>query len=389
MRAPLKILHLASFSGNIGDNANHSGFRPWLEAVAHRKAEWTELEIREFYWKERQFDESFVQLVSDFDLLVIGGGNYFELWVEHSATGTSIDIPPDVLARIRTPIFFNALGCDEGQGASATSLGRFRCFLEKLTASAQYLVTVRNDGAMATLRRHLPASLTENIHVIPDGGFFLQFAESEVPYLRASNRRIGINLASDMAEIRFRNFGKEGGYERFCDEFAHMLQRLAEEDPEIQYIFFPHIYRDLAIVSDIVSRLGDRLRRTRVSSAPYLTGPEGAQHIFGLYRECHLILGMRFHANVCALAMGVPAIGLCNYPQIKHLYREIGSPDKCVSVSEPGFSMPLGKRIGAALTDAHASAGIERAMGEVAHVRKSFEPRLAAWLQVNGLSEEN
>ncbi len=389
MSAPLKVLHLASFSGNIGDNANHSGFRPWLEAVAHRKAEWTELEIREFYWKERQFDESFVRLVSDFDLLVIGGGNYFELWVEHSATGTSIDIPSAILAQIRTPIFFNALGCDEGQGTSSIALDKFKIFLDTLTAGSKYLVTVRNDGAMATLRKHLPDSLTEKIHVIPDGGFFLQYEESEAQYLRVSNKRIGINLASDMGEIRFRNFGKEDGYERFCDEFAHMLQRLAEDDPEIQYIFFPHIYRDLAVVSDVVSRLGDRLRRTRVSCAPYLTGLVGAQHIFGLYRECNLILGMRFHANVCALAMGVPVIGLCNYPQISHLYRELGCRDACVSVSEPGFSIPLGKQIGAALTDAHAFAGIERVMDEVAQARKSFEPHLAAWLQVNGLWEAN
>ena len=44
----MKILHLASFTGNIGDNANHSGFRYWFEKY-NDEAEWTELEIREFY----------------------------------------------------------------------------------------------------------------------------------------------------------------------------------------------------------------------------------------------------------------------------------------------------------------------------------------------------
>ena len=31
-RHRLRLLHIASFSGNIGDNANHMGFRPWFEA---------------------------------------------------------------------------------------------------------------------------------------------------------------------------------------------------------------------------------------------------------------------------------------------------------------------------------------------------------------------
>ena len=93
--SPLRVLHLASFSGNIGDNANHMGFRPWFADQVGRNVEWTNCEIREFYWKERAFDADFVVLANSFDALVIGGGNYFELWVENSPTGTSIAITPE------------------------------------------------------------------------------------------------------------------------------------------------------------------------------------------------------------------------------------------------------------------------------------------------------
>ena len=78
----LRILHLASFSGNIGDNANHMGFRPWFAKQVGREVAWSNCEIREFYWKERAFDTDFVALANSYDALVIGGGNYFELW-EH------------------------------------------------------------------------------------------------------------------------------------------------------------------------------------------------------------------------------------------------------------------------------------------------------------------
>ena len=128
-----------------------------------------------------------------------------------------------------------------------------------------------------------------------------------------------------------------------------MREILADHDPEVHLLFLPHIFSDLTIVSDVIARLSDRLRRTRISCAPYVTGPAGAKHVFGLYRDCHVILAMRFHANVCALGMGIPVIGLCNYPQIDWLYKEINRPGGCLSVRSPGYSVPLLKMITAAL----------------------------------------
>ena len=76
----IKTLHLASFDGNVGDNANHSGFYRHLKAQPGYDFAIEQLEIREYYWKQRFFDDGFVDLVNDYDLLIIGGGNYFELW---------------------------------------------------------------------------------------------------------------------------------------------------------------------------------------------------------------------------------------------------------------------------------------------------------------------
>lgn len=381
----MKILHLASFSGNIGDNANHAGFRPWLESLIDHDVTWTNLEIREYYWRERKFDDSFVELTSHFDLLVLGGGNYFELWVDDSPTGTSFNIPLEVFKKIKTPIFFNALGCDEGQGVTKNSITNFKNFLEALSSSQQYLVTLRNDGAMKTLRKHVPLDLAEKVYVIPDGGFFINYPISSSSHLSASNKRIGINLASDMVEVRFKNFGKDNGYSSFCDEFASFLEKLAREDPEISFLFFPHIFRDLEIISDIISRLNDRLRRTRVATAPYLTGDAGAQYIFGLYQVCQLILGMRFHSNVCAIGMGIPTLGLCNYPQIDYLYEEINFPEGAVSVRDPKFSIYLEKVTLATLNNEKLAKSRNGALVNVRNLRKRFEGPLVSWLHHNDL----
>ena len=128
----MKVLHVASFRGNIGDNANHAGFRPWFQALAGRPIAWTEFEIRDVYRKTRAFDASFATEANAADLVVIGGGNYFELWVKDSPTGTSISVTDDVMADIRTPIFINALGVDDAQGYTKETLGRFGKFLARL-----------------------------------------------------------------------------------------------------------------------------------------------------------------------------------------------------------------------------------------------------------------
>lgn len=362
----MKVLHLASFHGNIGDNANHSGFRPWFERLAG-PVEWTDWEIREFYrsWGGKRFDESHLEYVNRFDLLVIGGGNYFELWVDHSPTGTSVEIPLELFAKIRPPVFFNALGCDAGQGTQGVA--KFNAFLDMLDKNPRVLITLRNDGAKETLRKHVPAAIAEKIATIPDGGFFLD--HEKLP----AKRRIGINLASDMAEVRFSRFA--GGIADFCREFAAAIDAAAARDPEIDFMFFPHIFRDLEIVSTVIASLSDKLRRTRVSVAPYVTGAEGAREVFGLYSQCEKIAGMRFHANVCALGMGLPTIGLCNYPQVRFLYQELNRSDRLLDVDQPGFASELCERM------VKREPRDESVLADVTRQRQAFEPRLASWLR--------
>ena len=92
----MRILHLASFTGNIGDNLNHSGlYRSLEKELGVKNFSIQEEEIREYFWKKKQFDQGIIKKFNFFDLIIVGGGNFFELWVENSRTGTSIDIPVD------------------------------------------------------------------------------------------------------------------------------------------------------------------------------------------------------------------------------------------------------------------------------------------------------
>lgn len=332
----LRVLHLASFAGNIGDLANHAGARRMLAERLGFALAFTNMEIREFYWKQRSFDEVFVEYANSFDLLIIGGGNYFELWVDHSATGTSIDITPERFARLTVPTVFFALGVDTGQGYSAQSQQRFSAFMATALGRRDMFVCVRNDGSSRALREVLGEETAARIPTMPDGGFFAN--PSGCRTAQGDSGRIGINIAGDMLE---RRFDRGLSTEDFLRELAEACRDLMDARSELRIDLMPHIWRDSALIAQLLPMIPDPYLRRRVAVGRLEPGETGLASFLQSYRDFDLVLGMRFHANVCPIGMGVPARGLLNYPQVEHLYEELDLQDRLVDVRDAGF----GKRL--------------------------------------------
>lgn len=337
----LKVLHVASFNGNIGDNANHNGFRERLTEALEREIIFTNLEIREFYqlWNLRSFNsDEFINLCNNHDLVIIGGGNFFELKWDYSHTGTTIDINEHTLDQIKTPLLFNGVGCDVAKGVSQNSVEKFRMFLERVTNDKNILVSVRNDGSYDTIKRLYGDSFDKKIHKVPDGAFFMKPKKFYFPEVKSGYKSIGINVVSDMQEIRFNSEVNDSvSYDDFINGFSIVLNELLQKYGDHQIIFFPHIYSDLNAINHLLEKMEDRYRRIRIVVAPCLTGEGSEDYIFSLYKECDLIMGMRFHSNVCAISQNIPTIALCSYKKIFDLYKEINLNDRIVEVNKIGF----------------------------------------------------
>jgi len=114
---------------------------------------------------------------------------------------------------------------------------------------------------------------------------------------------------------------------------------------DLSLVLMPHIYKDLDIIHRFIAKLAHPFRRTRVAVAPYLTGENAQEYIFDLYRKCDLVMGMRFHTNVCGIGLNVPTIGFITYPQIDNLYMELGLSDRALKVNEQGFKQKLASMI--------------------------------------------
>ena len=256
----MKVLHVASFAGNVGDIANHSGFRSWFERLIGSSVKWTDFEIRDTYRGKKTFDAEFASKANEHDLLIFGGGGFFEAWVESSPTGTSISLSEAVLSDIKIPIFFNSLGCCLDIGYTKDTVRKFKKFLQNLRSSAQYLVTVRNDGTLKNLQLIFgDPKFLENVLVVPDGGFFVQAGELSLGSRSSSRIAIGINVASDMEQVRFPGTKGLHSYDSYIAEFTEALESLAAFTGGGRLKFFP---QPPAVASAKIAK-NERLAKSR------------------------------------------------------------------------------------------------------------------------------
>ncbi|MBM7573190.1 polysaccharide pyruvyl transferase family protein [Aquibacillus albus] len=386
----IRALHIASFNGNIGDNANHNGFRNRLKEIFYCAIEYDEIEIREFYqsWNIRNFNSSeFIDLCNSYDLVIIGGGNFFELKWDYSYTGTTINIRSESLNKIDTPILFNGVGCDIAKGASESAISKFKSFLEIITNDNKYLVSVRNDGSYETIKKLYGDRYSDKIYRVPDGAFFLETKKFDFPELNNSLKSIGINIVSDMKDIRFNKELKDGiEYNDFINSISEELNTFLKINSDYQIILFPHIYSDLNAINNLLEQIDDRYRRTRIVIAPCLTGSGSEEYIFGLYKECELILGMRFHSNVCSIAQNIPTIALSSYKKIIDLYKELNLSDRVIEINKKGFQKELSEQVKYTIINKEDIKLRYKMINEnVKNESTDFYKKIKEWTEENGL----
>lgn len=337
----MEILHIASFNGNIGDNANHIGFRKIFSSLIGKEIEWTNLEIRNFYksWNIMKFNEDFVEYVNNFDLCIIGGGNFFEICHSYSVTGTTIDISKEILKKIKTPIFFNGLGFDTIRGFTEETKEKFKKFIEYLLENPKkYFVSFRNDGSKKNFEV-LYGKWDSRIKVVADGGFFINSVIKNNIFFSKQNY-IGINVAMDEHKKT-----QEVSKEIFINKIVNFINDFISKYPNYKIKFFPHIFSDIKIIYEILEKVSDRLIKYNIEIMPYLTGMENTDKFYFEYLNCKLILGMRFHTNVVGMSLNIPTIGLVSYSKMRDLYEEVDLTTRTIDIKNEEFNKEILRKV--------------------------------------------
>lgn len=338
----MDILHIASFSGNIGDVINHEGFYTFLRRCGI-DFHVTQLELRKFYYncRECRFDLDFLKYLNQFDAVVIGGGGFFDLRWNESATGTTLDMSQAFIAGIKIPILFNALGFHPEYGKEyENAYLNFSAMLKQLNEKEQCMVTLRNDGSLNRMKKIYDYSFCDSIRVVPDGGFF--FPVNSMKCGKGKDKTIiGINISKDLFRASFTNNVTEGD---FIDDALNLINWILNNKYNI--MFFPHTPQDLEVVYQLYSRIEKKYFRDQIMISSYFPyGVEGAKMYESYYNMCDVVIAMRFHANILALDKRIPTIALAGHEQVQGLYEELGLIGNCVVVGEKDYIAKIKKLI--------------------------------------------
>lgn len=340
----MKILHIASFNGNIGDNASHIGFYKILNAYLDN-FELNQIEIRKFYKNYKKsdalsFDNAFIELMNSYDLCLIGGGGFLDYWVPNSMTGTTIDIDPMLIHKINTPTLFTSIGSNPHKIIPSNNIKKYKLFLEKACANNNIKFAFRNDGSIESLKRDVGVINDSCFNEILDHGFFYDVDKEYEPIVKG--KYVAINITEDQLEMQSQNRGKidkPNYYKELSQVLNHIVFNL-----NLQIILVPHIYSDLNAISSLLNFLDDDIIRNYVSVAPCIQGDFGTNRLFSIYKKSEFVIASRFHANVCSLAMGKKTIGIAVLDRVKYLYEYLGIPNNAINI-ESSFGLEIIKII--------------------------------------------
>ncbi|MCA1243837.1 polysaccharide pyruvyl transferase family protein [Stappia stellulata] len=356
----LTALHLASFVGNLGDNAMHDGEYRTRAADLPFCLDHRACEVRDFiHWHERSFDERFVADAARADVLVVGGFSVFQLWRDTTVSGTYLDVSAEFFANLPCPVLFHGLGCDATRGVNPLAVERTRAFLDVLLPREDCRFSLRNDGSVDLIRAHLGPRYADAMEIVPDGGLFGEPRSHVHAGLSADARFIAVNLAGDMPDKRYRSADGVDLTERFAREVADGLGALMAEDPTLQCVFVPHIYSDFEPISAVLDAFDDRLRRTRVLVAGLAQGEAGWSASFDLYRRASAAISMRYHASLGSIGFGTPVRGISTHHKVEGQFAAYGLAERCHPFLEHSDLRPL-------------FAGLARDLADPEPVRRQF-----------------
>ena len=346
-----RILHVASHIGNIGDDASHAGLRKVINELLG-EVEIDKLDIRKAYQTYNlndrwNFDSGFVKLANSYDLVIVGGGSYLDYSHPGTKSGATIDIPPELVKKISVPLLICSVSCRPRSKFDTINTDKIQTYLEALTSQENISLLVRNDGSKDCVRRYISSDIADRLTTVLDSGFF--YENDGLSYRPCEGDYISINTTRDQLGFYKRRIGEidQAAYEQ---NIAAFVRRMIEET-DLNVVFAPHILADLPAINGVLHHLPPYSAASRVAVMPYAQGSYGCRQIYSGYKNSRAAIGMRFHANACGMAMGVPMIGLGATERVVDLFSSLGATSDLVDVTSPDFVDLLYAKVNLKISD--------------------------------------
>ena len=268
----MKIIHIASFVGNIGDALNHQGFYELISEFK-RVDVVKKVEIRDFYFSapnRKKFDVSLANEINTYDLCIIGGGGFFDLQWENSGTGTSIDFSDEFIDEVKVPVLINAMGYHEyPEKTTPAHCEKFEKFINAIMSKDNWIITVRNDGSFERLTNRYGEELTKKIVPVMDNAFYL--LDENVDY--NTDRIIGLCATNDLFSKLYNKDLNEEMFNDLISEFIVDMTAIGWK-----FIFFAHTPQDIDTIVKLMKKMPSKVNREYIRVAPYFPDVEGIDY---------------------------------------------------------------------------------------------------------------
>lgn len=335
----MKILHLASFSGNLGDVYSHAGISTYFDTRNITNV--YRIEIRRIYQNYNapdkiSFNDVLNLLIRDtFDCLFIGGGGFLDYWLPGTSTGTTFDVNYELMDKVHKPMIFSSLGAFPHKDVPVENHDKFIRFAEYLSRNKYVSLMFRNDGSLTSINKQFPNLDCSNF---ADGGdhAFL-YAAKEVNLATTRGRYICVNIGPD--QLSLKSAFRTGPImpDEYFKKFAKLLVELSDKH-DCEIIFIPHLYSDIEAARLICSYLPDIFLRNRFSIAEYDPLGRNLDYILAFYRASVFNICGRLHSNIMSICSKNLTLSLAILDRVSALADQfdnalpISDIDECLSI---------------------------------------------------------
>jgi polysaccharide pyruvyl transferase CsaB len=304
-----------------------------------------------------------IAAIRDSDLVVLGGGGLFQDYWQVPAESFLTGRQGGLLTYAAFPVLAALLGRPSmlyavGVGPLATEEGRA---LTRATFTLCSHATVRDPASLDLLRE---IGLSRPVELVADPAFLL--APVEGAALDTLLAEIGVAPGEPLTGVALRPWARGADPDVWEGEIRKALDHHLAETPG-RLLFLPfQPDEDLAVGRRVAAALASPERALVVAS------PLMPAELAGLLGRCHLVLAMRFHAALLALASGVPVAGLAYDPKVTSLLAGAGLPDLALPVERWTAA-----EVVAALRRAGGEEGIRERLSPFAAEQRSLARRSA------------
>jgi polysaccharide pyruvyl transferase WcaK-like protein len=341
----LNLIHLANFnSTNIGNGALIKGLESSIEEDFPCAVQWQREPWDNYTFGVVDFDEAFVDKINASHGLIIGGAVTFNGRDYNHRTGTRFELPFELWSKITKPVVFYGLSYRHWPSQVYHHLDKLKLFIEKILASENMILAVRNDGTKDWLKGMTGIS-SEAIIEIPDSAVYVTAQDGgEYPEILPDVKNIMVSFNDeDMAHRFDTSYSVAGVSNRsrdyVIDEFAIAIEKLAENF-SANFILCPHYFDDYRFISNFLERINPRIAHQRMVSTG-LGRVKDSEHFYGRYRSADVALSMRVHSMSPCIGLGTPMVAYTTQNRMTDFMRRIDLKAMAVDAFAPSSGMAL------------------------------------------------